>query len=214
MTDGQRLVCFREAVGLSQIEAARQIGINRSYLFRLERDEVPLANIGSRVLRGMVKVYGKTAGEIQGLPERKPAKKASPQIRALRLPIVGSIPCGQPELTEGVRRMSSDRYLEVASSSVTKASNEDNLFVLEVHGNCLIGDGVSDGDFLIVDKGKPFVDDKIYAACIDGECCARHVRRKGRKLMLWSSTDMLEVEADTVAIQGKVIKVNRMRDLE
>lgn len=210
MDDAERLIWLRERAGLNQRQAAGQIGMSPSYLNYLEHGKAPLANIGGRLLRGMAATYRVGEAEVLGSPT---PKQAAPRLRSLRLPVLGAIPCGRPAITEGVQSMKSEEYLDVVPSQMPKPSHEDRLYALRVSGDSLIGDQVHDGDFLIIDPGAPFVDGKIYVVCVEGECCARHVHKHGKKAMLRSSSGMTEIETDQLEIQGRAIAVNRMRAL-
>lgn len=197
MGQGKRLIDLRIKAGLSsRREAAKLIGIDHTYLRKLELEVVALENAATWIPDRVATVYNSSVQYI---------KTGLPVMSSVSIPVWGAIPCGQPGLVEP----HVDQMLDVAQSALGSCRAE-NLYALKVSGDSLIGDGIQNGDFLIVDRTAPFVDGEIYIICIQGECCARHVHRQGERAILRSSSDMQDIMASELDLQGGVITSVRM----
>ena len=64
MKKGERLRHLRENIGISQVDAAEQIGISKQTLYKYEQDII--TNIPSDVIERIAKVYGTTPAHIMG----------------------------------------------------------------------------------------------------------------------------------------------------
>ncbi|MGH2461658.1 MAG: transcriptional repressor LexA [Chloroflexota bacterium] len=129
----------------------------------------------------------------------------SPTIRpgAFRLPIVGTIAAGQPiEAFE-------DRgeFLWVEAGLARSPSN----FVLKVSGHSMIGDGINDGDFVVIQPRSTADNGDTVVALLGGNgvTLKRFYREQGH-IRLQPANPFLEpLIVSEVAIQGRVVAVIR-----
>jgi len=96
---------------------------------------------------------------------------------AFGIPMVGSIQAGFPSPEEEALRdvISMDEYL------VTKP---DSSFLLKVTGDSMIGEGIREGDLVIVEKGREPKNGDIVIAEVDGEWTMKYFIRKGKTIVL------------------------------
>lgn len=124
------------------------------------------------------------------------------QLQLVEIFIRGAIPAGEPfpeeEQNEGIIR--------IPKIELPPLKTMDKLFALKVMGHSLEGDGIHDGDFVIVDPDASFVDGLIYIVRIESEVVARHAYWSGQMLKLKSSTsDYQEIQVAQADILGRVI---------
>jgi repressor LexA len=96
---------------------------------------------------------------------------------AFGIPMVGSVQAGFPSPEEEALRdvISMDEYL------VTKP---DSSFLLKVTGDSMIGEGIREGDLVIVEKGREPKNGDIVIAEVDGEWTMKYFIRKGKTIVL------------------------------
>jgi repressor LexA len=96
---------------------------------------------------------------------------------AFGIPMAGSIQAGFPSPEEEALRdvISMDEYL------VTKP---DSSFLLKVTGDSMIGEGIREGDLVIVEKGREPKNGDIVIAEVDGEWTMKYFTRKGKTIIL------------------------------
>ena len=90
-----------------------------------------------------------------------------------------------------------------------------NVFVLVVSGNSLEGDGIEDGETLLVDPDAGLQVGSIHIVRIGDEFCARHVFiEEGGLVRLKASNDQYEeITAKEVTLVGKVVGHIKYRSL-
>jgi repressor LexA len=71
--------------------------------------------------------------------------------------------------------MSIDEYL------ITKP---ESSFLLKVSGDSMIGEGINDGDLVIVERGREPKNGDIVIAEVDGEWTMKYFTRKGKTIIL------------------------------
>ena len=64
---------------------------------------------------------------------------------------------------------------------------KNGLYALRVNGESLEGDGINDGDLLIVEPDPDIIDGKIYIVRLGNQAVARHSYRHGSRYKLVSS---------------------------
>ncbi len=97
--------------------------------------------------------------------------------RSLAIPLVGSIQAGFPSPEEQTCYdvLSMDEYL------VTKP---DSSFLLSVSGDSMIGEGILEGDLVVVERGREPSNGDIVVAEVDGEWTMKYYRKQGREVFL------------------------------
>jgi repressor LexA len=123
------------------------------------------------------------------------------------VPVLGRIAAGQPLLANADDII---EWIPLPSQNIPKTE----VYMLEVRGDSMIGDGILDGDYVIVDHNeKKPRDDEIAVVLIGEEATIKHIRYEGKSIRLISSnpevTDQRYEESDRPIIQGKVIGVVR-----
>ncbi|MBX6773551.1 MAG: transcriptional repressor LexA [Chloroflexi bacterium] len=126
--------------------------------------------------------------------------------RVFRLPVVGTIAAGQP--IEAIEDPT--EYLWVEASLARDPGN----FVLRVRGHSMIGDGIHDGDYVIVHPQSTAENGETVVALLGGNgvTLKRFYRERGH-IRLQPANPFLEPLIVTdVVIQGKVVAVIRRYD--
>jgi SOS regulatory protein LexA len=97
--------------------------------------------------------------------------------RSFAIPLVGSVQAGFPSPEEEALCdiMSMDEYL------ITKPSSS---FLLHVSGDSMIGEGIMEGDLVIVEKGKQPRNGDVVIAEVDGEWTMKYFKKQGKQVIL------------------------------
>lgn len=121
------------------------------------------------------------------------------------IPLVGAVAAGTGVLAQ--------ENVEELYSLPEEFTGKGETFMLKVRGDSMIGDGILDGDYVVV-RHQPTADDgDIVVAGIPGEeATVKRLRRQGPSVILVpSNPDMapLEFAAEDVVIFGKIVSVLR-----
>ena len=120
--------------------------------------------------------------------------------RSISVPLVGQVAAGMPILAE-------ENVEEVYALPADLVGGEET-FMLRVHGDSMIEDGLFDGDFVVVQKQSAAENGDVVVALIGDEATVkRFFRENGRVRLQPSNSSMTPIYAplDQVAIVGKVI---------
>ncbi len=150
--------------------------------------------------------------ERKGFISRAPGARAI-QVRgglreaAAYLPLVGEVPAGP-------LRYASEEVEEWLP--VPARWGGRGRFLLRVRGDSMIGDGIKDGDLVVVDPSPEAEDGEVVVALVDGEATVKRLRRRGRAVELVASNPaypVLRVERGEaeVRLAGKVVALLRER---
>jgi SOS-response transcriptional repressor LexA len=71
--------------------------------------------------------------------------------------------------------MSIDEYL---------ISRPDTSFLLKVSGDSMTGEGIMEGDLVVVEKGRQPRNGDVVIAEVDGEWTMKYFRKQGRQVIL------------------------------
>lgn len=125
----------------------------------------------------------------------------------IQVPLVGTITCGQPI-----------EAIEIPGTTIEIARDirfqKGELYALKAKGNSMIGDGIFDGDFLIVKK-QEWADDGDTAVAIidDNEATLKKYYKEKRRIRLQPANPAYSpIFRKQVEIRGIVVKV--IRDLK
>ncbi len=89
-----------------------------------------------------------------------------------------------------------------------------NVFALVVSGDSLQGDGIEDGDTILVDPDAGLQVGSIHIVRIKHELCARHVFLEDGHVLLRASNDLFqEITAKELEFVGKVVGHIKYREL-
>lgn len=148
--------------------------------------------------------------------DRDPSGKSIPRaIRSTKMsrtrfiPVVGRIAAGKPIPIYGE---DVEEYIPLPITQV----RGDGAYALRVAGDSMTGDGVLDGDYVIVAPDSEPSNGEMVVVVIDGEATVKRLRREERGIRLESSNpDREKFPAilidyhDNPLIQGKVVGVMR-----
>ena len=130
-----------------------------------------------------------------------PARAVAEGVRLL--PVLGQIAAGAPLLAE--------QHVEdeIAVPELLTSSGEN--FILRVRGESMIGDGINDGDFVVIRSQADASEGEIVAALVDGEeATVKRIYREGGRVRLQPSNPALEpIYPDDVQVLGRVVGVFR-----
>ena len=93
-----------------------------------------------------------------------------PQGAALELPLAGTVAAGKP-----IEAIATPDTIEVPPSMVGAGEN----FVLRVKGDSMVGDGILDGDYVVVRKQAAAENGQTVVALIDGEATVKRLVKGG-----------------------------------
>ena len=97
--------------------------------------------------------------------------------RPFAIPLVGSVQAGFPSPEE-------ESLCDVISMDEYLISRPDSSFLLQVSGDSMIGEGIKEGDLVIVEKGREPRNGDIVIAEVDGEWTMKYFRRQGKQVVL------------------------------
>ncbi len=114
------------------------------------------------------------------------------------VPLLGRVAAGQPtEVIEDV-----EDYLPLARALV----GGEKVFLLRVRGASMIGDGVADGDLILVRPQPTAQEGEMVVAIVDGEATVKRLYREGSGFRLEASNpDFPSIVSPRVDIVGKVL---------
>jgi repressor LexA len=125
------------------------------------------------------------------------------------VPLLGRIAAGTPIMAE--------ENVEEIYPMPLDLIGDGNLFMLEVHGDSMIDDGIMDGDFVVIRQQPTAHSGEVVAAMVPSEygdapeATVKRIRHKGSAIVLEPANERLEpVEAPPgTEILGKVVAVFR-----
>lgn len=122
----------------------------------------------------------------------------------LLTPMVGSIAAGEPIFAE----QNISNYYPLPASIF---SSKRELFILEVRGESMIGAGIFDGDYVIIEQGNTAENGEIIAALIDDSATVKRYFKENGYIRLQPENDTMNpiIINDDIRILGKVIGLFR-----
>jgi repressor LexA len=125
------------------------------------------------------------------------------------VPLLGRIAAGTPIMAE--------ENVEEIYPMPLDLIGDGNLFMLEVHGDSMIDDGIMDGDFVVIRQQPTAHSGEVVAAMVPSEygdapeATVKRIRHRGSAIVLEPANQRLEpVEAPPgTEILGKVVAVFR-----
>lgn len=149
-----------------------------------------------------------------GAPRRAPSKRTKPLAPApayndneggMQLPLHGRIAAGTP--IEAIRDPNS--FIEVPKEFLGRGSH----YALEVSGDSMVGDGIIDGDFVIIEEGQDFADNDIVVALVrHEEATLKHIEQQPNRVILRASNPDYppqEHAPNDVSVQGRLVGLMR-----
>mgnify|MGYP005843286265 CR=1 FL=1 len=134
------------------------------------------------------------------------AQAAEHRPNVYKLPIVGEIAAGQP--IDAYEDRSEALWVE---ASLARSSRN---FVLRVRGQSMIGDGIYDGDYIIVQPQNTAENGDTVVALVGGSgvTLKRFYRERGHVRLQPANPFLEPMYVSDVTVQGKVVAVIRRFD--
>lgn len=135
---------------------------------------------------------------------RRGLRVVRPETGAVTLPLAGTVAAGKP-----IEAVANPDTVEVPASMVGPGEN----FVLRVQGDSMIGDGILDGDLVLVRKQAVAENGQTVVALIAGEATVKRFYRKGKRIELHpANPGMVPIvveDEESFRIEGVVVGVIR-----
>lgn len=120
----------------------------------------------------------------------------------ISVPILGSISCGIPLLSEE----NVESYVKLPTELVGRG----DYYFLRANGDSMTNAGIEDGDFVLINKTTEANNGDIVVALIDNENTLKRLYRddKNRKIILHPENEKYEdISVDHCQVQGVAVKV-------
>jgi repressor LexA len=122
------------------------------------------------------------------------------------VPILGRVAAGQPILAN------SGDIVEFVPLPARHVRGSE-VYMLEVRGSSMTGDGLYEGDYVVVASDPKPAEGKIAVVLVEGEATIKHIQYEGESIRLVSSNsdypDQIYDASSSPVIQGRVIGVVR-----
>jgi repressor LexA len=143
------------------------------------------------------------------LPDKKNRKRAveiiSPvEARQFEFPLLGRVAAGKP-----IEAVEMPGVIDIPPSMMARSGD---YFVLEVRGFSMQGEGIMDGDFVVVRKQSTAERGETVVALINNEATVKKYYKRGDHVELRPAHDGVEpimVKEGDLRIEGKVVGVIR-----
>jgi repressor LexA len=124
---------------------------------------------------------------------------------ALELPLLGRVAAGAP-----IEAIETSDTLTIPEEFVRRPNN---AFALRVQGESMVGEGILDGDFIVVEKRPAADNGETVVAVVNGEATVKKLyRERGGRIRLQPANPRIEpilVKEKEVEIRGVVVAVLR-----
>lgn len=140
--------------------------------------------------------------EAQVLEKDKKGRLSPKQLFAI--PQLGTIRAGGPTPAEMLHDSSIDLYEYILNMPGA-------IFSLVVRGDSMIGEGITEGDIVIVEKGREPRNGDVVAACVDNEWTVKYFQREKSIVALLPANPKYQAiyPRESLFIGGVVISVIR-----
>ena len=125
-----------------------------------------------------------------------------PPAELIQVPILGSVPAGQPFLAE--------EHFDGALTVDQRFAGTGPLFALKVSGDSMVGAGIHSGDYIVAQAQERARNGDIVVARIGGDVTVKRLSVQRRRMFLVpenSSYPKIPFGGEDAAIQGKVVSV-------
>lgn len=122
---------------------------------------------------------------------------------AVEIPLLGRVAAGRP-----IEAVEQAEVLTVPESMVGR----NETYVLQVAGDSMTGEGILEGDYIIVESRAEAVDGEIVVALIGDDATVKRLYREGPVVRLQPSNPTMQpirVPAEQVRVRGVVIGLIR-----
>lgn len=118
------------------------------------------------------------------------------------VPLVGRIAAGTP--------ITAEQHIDDVMRLPERLTGSGKLFMLEVHGDSMVGAAICDGDFVVVREQNSAVNGDIVAALLDDEATVKTFRKDhGHVWLMPHNPAYSPIDGTHATIMGKVVTVLR-----
>ena len=203
MTTGQRMKARRKELGLSAETVAEKLDISPATVYRYEKGDID--KIPGDILQPLASILHTTPAYLMGWEDAPAAGPAIPSgfipvPEMEKVPLVGSIACGQPILAE-----------ENVEEMVDAPAGRGVDFCLICKGDSMIDAGIHDGDIVYIRQQPDVENGEIAAVRIGSEATLKRVYKSAAGVMLAPANADYTPQMygpdtlDDIQIEGKAI---------
>ena len=121
---------------------------------------------------------------------------------SVKVPLLGRVAAGVPILA--VENL--EGYIDLPLSGIPRSSRGAELFALRIAGESMIGDGIMDGDIVIVRKENFAENGNFVVVLVDDEATVKRIYKENGRFRLQPSNPRMEpIYAEEVYVLGRVI---------
>jgi len=193
----------RKELGLSAETVAEKLDISPATVYRYEKGDID--KIPGDILQPLASILHTTPAYLMGWEEAPAAGPAIPSgfipvPEMEKVPLVGSIACGQPILAE-----------ENVEEMVDAPAGRDVDFCLLCKGDSMIDAGIHDGDIVYIRQQTDVENGEIAAVRIGDEATLKRVYKSAAGVMLAPANAAYTPQMygpdtlDDIQIEGKAI---------
>jgi repressor LexA len=97
--------------------------------------------------------------------------------RSFAIPLVGSVRAGLPSPEE-------ETSCDIVSMDEYLVAKPETSYLLQVNGDSMIGEGIMEGDLVVVEKGREPKNGDVVIAEVDGEWTMKYFRKQAGEVIL------------------------------
>lgn len=163
MTTGERMRQRRKELGLSAEIVAERLGVSPATIYRYENGDIE--KMPGHILEPISKILHTTPAYLMGWAD-SPALPTNivPLPTMSRIPLIGTIACGEPILAE-----------ENLDGEVDLPAHIHADFALRCQGDSMINARIFDGDVVYIRQQETVEDGQIAAVLIEDEATLKRV---------------------------------------
>lgn len=199
MTAGERIRQRRKELGLSAERVAESLGVSPATVYRYENGDI--AKLPGRLLQPAARILGLSPSQLMGWDEEADMPGGLEPVPVMgRVPLLGSIACGEPILAQ-----------ENVEGYVDLPEHIRADFVLRCRGDSMINARIFDGDIVYI-RSQPTVNNgEIAAVLVGDEATLKRVRLFDDHISLEPENPLYRPivkwgpEMDSVRILGKAV---------
>lgn len=187
------------------------LGTVQNYLVRLERQGFLRKAWNSKRALEVVPAAATTPSSPSNLRNSLILKADGKEAGTVPLPILGKVAAGKP-----IEYVEPDSSLDIPTAMLRGPNPLDDHFVLRVSGDSMIGDGILDGDYVVIQKRAQADAGQTVVAMIGSEATIKRYYRHGKSIELRAANPAYEpillhslTETRDFRIEGVLVGVIR-----
>ena len=200
MTTGERLKERRKQLGLSAEYVAERLGVSPATIYRYEKGDIE--KMPGNILEPISRILNTSPAYLMGWDENPLPDNIIPMPKMDKVPLIGTIACGEPILAE-----------ENIEGQVDLPDHIQANFALRCKGDSMIDARIHDGDVVYIRQQEAVDNGQIAAVLIGDEATLKRVYYypETRKLVLSPANPAYEPfvytgeEISSVRILGRAV---------